>query len=244
MLKILSTLVRGAVAEAEEAVFDANATRLLAQQLREAAAALEHSKKELACAMAYRASEQRAVASLDGRIRELEDSAICALQGDRDDLAREAATIIAAAEDERRDRRTAIERFDADIARLRQLTEHGRKRLLDLRRGLEMARVQEALHRAGANGRRALAMGSGALREAETTLSRIKERQTGAEDMHAALEELEKEATGQSLDDRMADAGFGPRHRTPSSDVLARLKAKAGSPPPASPTPASEGTTP
>ena len=52
MLKILSTLVRGAVAEAEEAVFDANATRLLAQQLREAAAALEHSKKELACAMA------------------------------------------------------------------------------------------------------------------------------------------------------------------------------------------------
>lgn len=227
MLKILSTLVRGAVAEAEEAVLDANATRLLAQQLREAAAALEHSKKELACAMAYRASEQRAAVSLDQRIAELEAGAVAALQAGREDLAGEAAAVIAATEDERRDRRDAIGRFDADIARLRQLTEHGRKRLLELRRGLEMARVQEALHRAGANGRRAVVMGTGALREAEHTLHRIRERQQGDEDMHAALEELEREASAKSLDERMADAGFGASRRTASADVMARLKAKA-----------------
>ena len=233
MIKILTTLVRGAVAEAEEAVFDANATRLLAQQLREAAAALEHSKKELACAMAYRASEQRAASSLDQRIAELEASAVSAIQGGREDLAGEAAAVIAATEDERRERREAIARFDADIARLRQLTEHGRKRLVDLRRGLEMARVQEALHRAGANGRRALMMGSGALREAETTLAKIKERQAGAEDMHAALEELERETSGKNLDDRLAAAGFGTRPRTQSADIMARLKAKAAATPPA-----------
>lgn len=230
MLKIFTTLVRGAVAEAEEAVFDANATRVLAQQLREAAAALEHSKKELACAMAYRASEQRAVASLESRIAELEASAVSALQAGREDLAAEAATVIAATEDELHNRRAAIARFDGDIARLRQLIEHGRKRLLELRRGLEMARVQEALHRAGANGRRALVMGNGALREAEATLARIKERQTGDEDMHAALEELEREASATNLDDRLAEAGFGPAKRTASSDVMARLKAKAAGP--------------
>lgn len=231
MLKILSTLVRGAVAEAEEAVFDANATRLLAQQLREAAAALEHSKKELACAMAYRASEQRAADSLDDRIAELETSALAAIRGQREDLAGEAAAVIGAAEDERRERREAIGRFDADISRLRQLTEHGRKRLSELRRGLEMARVQEALHRAGANGRKAIAMGTGALREAEATLARIKENQTNAEDVHSALEDLEREASGKSLDDRLADAGFARSQRTPASDVLARLKAKAAAQP-------------
>lgn len=241
MLKILSTLVRGAVADAEEALFDANATRTLAQQLREAAEALEHSKKELACAMAYRASEQRAAASLDARIAELEGSAVAALGAGRDDLAGEAATVIAATEDERRERRGAIGRFDTDIARLRQLTEHGRKRLIDLRRGLEVARVQEALHRAGANGRRAVAIGTGALREAEKTLARIKEAQAGDEDMHGALDELEQEASGRNLDDRMAEAGFGPRLRTAPSEVMARLKAKAAgapfqpSPPAASP---------
>jgi phage shock protein A len=227
MLKILSTLVRGAVAEAEEAVLDANATRLLSQQLREAAAALEHSKRELACAMAYRASEMRAATSLDARIGELEASAVAAIQGGREDLAGEAAVAIAATEDERRERREAITRFDADIARLRQLTEHGRKRLQELRRGLEMARVQEALHRAGANGRRAVVMGTGALREAEATLARIKERQTGAEDMHEALDELEREASGRSLDDRLADASFSGRPRTVASDVMARLRARA-----------------
>ena len=70
-----------------------------------AAAALEHSKKELACAMAYRASEQRAVDSLEARIAELEDSAVARFKAGRDDLAGEAATVIAATEDERRDRR-------------------------------------------------------------------------------------------------------------------------------------------
>lgn len=227
MLKLATTLVRGALAEAEEAVFDANAIRLLAQHLREAAAALEHSKKELACAMAYRTSEARAAASLANRISELEASAIAAIRDNRHDLAGEVATAIATTEDEHRERLAVIERFDADIARLRELTDHGRKRLLALRRGLEMARVQEALSRAGANGRRAAVLGTGALREAETTLARIKERQTREEDVHAALEALDREASAQGLDNHMANIGFGPPQRTLASDVLARLEAKA-----------------
>jgi hypothetical protein len=69
MLKTITTLIRGSIAEADEAVFDANATRILSQQLRDAAAALEHSKRELACAMAHRASEGRAIEALDKRRR-------------------------------------------------------------------------------------------------------------------------------------------------------------------------------
>ena len=121
MFNILTTLVRGAVAEAEEAVFDANAIRVLEQQLRDAAAALELSKRELACAMAHRSSEARAVDALTKRIEELETSAVDALNGGRDDLAGEAATVIAATEDERRARNDAAKRFDLDIARLKQL---------------------------------------------------------------------------------------------------------------------------
>ena len=229
MLKLVTTLVRGAVAEAEEAVFDAHATRLLTQQLRDAAAALEHSKKELACAMAYQACEQRAAASLDARIVELEASAVSAIHGGREDLASEAAAVIAATENERTQRHAASARFDADIGRLRQRIEHGRKRLHALRRGLEMARVQEALHRAGVNGRRAMMTGAGTLREAEDTLVRIQARQSNDADIHSALEELERETSGMNLDDRLASAGFGPRVGTAADTVLARLKAKAAS---------------
>jgi phage shock protein A len=224
MLRILTTLMRGAAAEAEEAVFDANAIRILEQQLRDAAAALEHSKRELACAMAHRASEARAVEALDTRIAELETSAAAALAGNREDLAQEAATIIAANEDERAERRAAIERFDVDIARLRQLADDGRRRLTDLRRGLEMARAQEALRRAGANGRRALATGTGALRDAEATLQRIREQHMKCDDVAAAQEELERAGTQKDLDQRLAEAGFGPGLKTKPSDVMARLR--------------------
>jgi phage shock protein A len=224
MIKLLTTLMRGAVAEAEEAAFDANATRVLAQQLRDAATALEHAKTELACAMAHRSSEARAAAMLDERIAHLERGAIDAMAGGRDDLAHETATVIAAAEDERSERQAAIARFDTDIARIRQLTEDGQRRLRDLRRGLEMARAQEALARAGSNGRRALASGTGALREAETTLARIREQNAKSDDIHAALEDLERGGSGRDVEERLAAAGFGPGLKTNPADVLARLK--------------------
>jgi phage shock protein A len=211
MLKIVTTLLRGAASEAEEALFDANAIRVLEQQLRDAAAALEHSRRELACAMAHQASEERAEAA-------------------RDDLAGEAATVIAATEDERNLRTAAVAKFAADVRRLKQLSEDGRVRLADLRRGLEMARAQEALRRAGANGRRALSVGTGALREAEATLVRIREVQAKEEDVAAALDELEARESGRDLSDRLAAAGFGSIKKTKPADVLARLKSSTGAP--------------
>lgn len=230
MLKILTTLVRGAAAEAEEAVFDTHALRILEQQLRDAAGALECSKKELACVMAHRASEARAVEALERRIGELETSGSAAIAGGREDLAREVATIIAATEDERAERQASMARFDVEIARLRQLTEDGRKRLVELRRGLELARAQDALRRAGANGRRALTAGTGALREAETTLARIRDSHLRSEDTAEAFATLDAEATGKSLDDRLAAAGFGPGLRTKPDDVLERMRKRSVNP--------------
>ena len=171
-----------------------------------------------------RASEERAVAALNARIAELEKSGRQALCGGRSDLAEEAATVIAATEDERRARQSAVDRFSSDVRRLKQLSEDGRRRLLDLRRGLEMARAQEALHRAGANGRRALATGTGALREAEATLTRIRELNARDEDMAIALDELDRQTTSRDLDERLAAAGFGAAPRTDPADVLARMR--------------------
>lgn len=224
MLKTFTTLLRGAVADAEESVFDANAIRMLEQQLRDAAASLEVSRRELACAIAHEASEERAVAALQQRMSELEESARKAFAAAREDMAQEAAVVIAAIEDETAERRAALERFSREVRRLKLVAEDGRKRLADLRRGLELARAQDALRRAGANGRRALAAGSGALREAEATLARIKEQSLKDQDVAAALDEMERRASGQDLADRLSSAGFGPKVKTNPSDVLARLR--------------------
>lgn len=227
MLKTFTTLFRARIAETDEAIFDANAIRILEQQLRDAAASLEHARRELACAMAHQASEQRAAEALADRIRELELSGTQAIAAGRDDLAEEVATVIAANEDELAERRLAISRFTTDVNRLKQVTEDGRRRLAELRRGLEMGRAEEALRRAGANGRRALAVGHGALREAEATLMRIRELNTQDADMAEAMDALDRHGTAKDLSDRLATAGFGSTLKTKPADVLARLKSKA-----------------
>jgi phage shock protein A len=90
-----------------------------------------------------------------------------------------------------------------------------------------MARAQEALHRAGANGRRALKTGTGALREAEATLAKIRENHAKGDDMAAAMDDLEAQASGRDLNDQLAKAGFGSNLKTKPGDVMARLRAKS-----------------
>jgi len=227
MLKLFATLARGALADAEEAVFDANAMRVLSQQLRHAAGALEQSRRDLARAMAYQASEDRAIAMLGERIVALETSGRKAIEGGRNDLAEEVAVEIAALEDERNGRCQAADRGRDEIARLRQLVDEGRKRLLALRRGLELARAQDALNRAGANGRRAIATGTGALREAEATLARILATHAKEQDITTALDTMESTASGGDLDVRLDKAGFGSVERVKPADVLKRLQSSA-----------------
>jgi phage shock protein A len=228
MLKIISTLLRGTVAEIEETVLDANAIRLLEQQIREAAAGLEQARRELACVMAHQSSESRAAAALSARIAELETSGVAALRDGADAIASEVAAAIAVAEDERTERHDSAQRLDADITRLRRLADQGRRRLMSLRRGLELARAQDALSRAGASGRRTVMGSTGPIREAESTLARIRERQAGALDADSALDSLDREAEGKCLDERLANAGYGARPTTRPDAVLERMRRAAG----------------
>jgi len=223
MMKTLNLLLRGAAADQAQALHDANAVAVLRQQIRDAAGALGVARRELAVAMAYQAGEARAIEALDERGAALEASAAKALAGGREDLARESAVRIAALEDERADRRAALDGFSTEVSRLRELAGQGERRLRDLDRGLQSARAAEAVRRAGAAGRRGVAMTSGALREAEETLARLRSRQVGEADVDAAMAEL---ASGGDLEGRLDTAGFG-RPRTDPAAVMGRIRAAA-----------------
>lgn len=225
MLKPFVSLLRGIAADNEAAVLDANAVTLLRQQVREAAAALEGAKREMAVAMAFEAAERRALEALTRRAGEAEKGAIAALADGREDMAEDAARLIAALEDERRDREEAMKGFARDAARLRALVAAGHDRLRDLDRGLQLARVDEALRRAGANGRRSIAASVGALRQAEETLARIRQREVGEADISQALDALDAEIGVADIERRMEAMGYAGKRRTDPKDVLARLKA-------------------
>ena len=101
MIKTVLTLFRGSVAAAGEELEDRTALLILDQQMRDAAAAVDRSKRALALAIASDQQEGRRLETTNTRIADLEVRATAALEGGRDDLAREAAQAIANLEAER-----------------------------------------------------------------------------------------------------------------------------------------------
>ncbi len=225
MIKTLTLLMRGAIADNAQAIHDANAVTILRQQIREAAAALAGARRELAVAMAYHAAELRALDALQSRIDTLSESTRKALADGREDLARDAAVLIAALEDERADRKAAMARFASDIERLKALVSQAQGRLRDLDRGLQTARATEAVRRAGINGRRVVTLSNSALADAEQTLARLRERHQSEDDFGEALASLEAEAAS-DVEIRLKAEGYGSQRTDPQS-VLDRLRASA-----------------
>src|SRR5205809_7470831 len=119
MFKTVLTLFRGSVAAAGAELGDRSALRILDQQLRDAAAAVERSRRSLALAIAGDQQEGRRLDATNARIADLEVRATAALDGGREDLAREAAEAIASLEADRDAAMTARALFATEITRLK-----------------------------------------------------------------------------------------------------------------------------
>ncbi|HEX2137151.1 MAG TPA: PspA/IM30 family protein [Microvirga sp.] len=231
MLKILMTLMRGAAAAAEEEVADRHALLILDQQIRDVAANVDRSKRALAVAIAQDEAEAKRLEKLESRIADLEERALAALKGGREDLAAEAADAIAALEADRAAIGEARASFAAEIHRLKRTVGDASRRLSELERGRRIAQAAEAVRRLKAGRLRPGSSTAAALSDAEATLARLREKQAEDAAADAALGSLETEAT--SIADRLEAEGFGRRTKPSGAEVLARLKRQAG---PAAPT--------
>ena len=120
MFKTVLTLFRGSVAAAGEELEDRSALLILDQQMRDAAAAVERSKRMLALAIAGDQQEGRRLDATNARIADLEVRATAALDGGREDLAREAAQAIANLEADRDAAMTARTLFASEITRMKR----------------------------------------------------------------------------------------------------------------------------
>src|SRR3954451_11058923 len=139
MFKILMTLARGSAARAEEDMADRHALLILDQQIREAAAGIDRSRKSLAVAIAQDATEAKRLAEIEANLAELEDRAVAALNGGREDLAGEAAEAIAGLEADRDAVRSSRADFLSEIAKLRTAAADAGRRLGELERGRRVA---------------------------------------------------------------------------------------------------------
>ena len=226
MFKTVFTLFRGSVAAAGEELEDRTALLILDQQMRDAAAAVERSKRTLALAIAQDQQEGRKLEATCARIADLETRATAALDGGRDDLARDAAQAIAELEAERDAAVTARTLFAAEIARLKRHVANAEARISELDRGRRLARASEAMRSLRRSGIEAARPYESTLPEAERTLRRLRDRQLEAQAADEALIELDAASGPIAVAEKLAAQGFGPRMKTTADDVLTRLKAK------------------
>jgi len=226
MFKTVVTLFRGSVAAAGEELEDRTALLILDQQMRDAAAAVERSKRTLALAIAQDQQEGRKLEATNARIADLETRAVAALDGGREDLAKDAAEAIAGLEADRDAAMTARALLATEIARLKRHVTSAQARITELDRGRRIARASEAVRSLRRGGIEAARPYESTLPEAEGTLRRLRERQMEAQAADDALVELDAATGPLATAERLAEQGFGPRLKTTADDVLARLKSK------------------
>src|SRR6478736_1159273 len=226
MFKTVLTLFRGGVAIAGEELEDRTALVILDQQMRDAASAVERSKRTLALAIAQDQQEGRRLETTNSRIADLELRATAALDGGREDLAREAAQQIAHLEADRDAAMTARTLFASEITRLKRQVSSAEARITDLDRGRRLARAAEAVRALRRGGIEAARPYESTLPEAENTLKRLRERQMEAQAADEALVELDTASGPLATAEKLAEQGFGPRLKSTADDVLARLNAK------------------
>lgn len=181
------------------------------------AAGAAHVAARRALAVAI-AEEEREIKRRDvfaAKLSDLEQRAIEALRGGREDLAGNAAEVIAAVETEITASTQASVRFAAEVALARREVDAQRRRLADLDRGRRLARVGVALNTAPREGVDALSAAESALASVEAA----------NHDARAIREELAPPTD--RLIEQMADHGFGPPTRVLAADVLERLRVKA-----------------
>ena len=225
MFKTVLTLFRGSVAAAGEELEGRTALLILDQQMRDSATAVERAKRALALANAQDQQEGRRLNSIKAQIADLEVRAIAALNGERNDLANEAAEAIATLEADRDAATTARTLFAAEITRLKRQVANAEKRITELDQGRRIARAAEAVRALRRGGVEAARPYEATLPEAESTLTRLRERQQELQAADDALADIDAATGPLATAERLAEQGFGPRLRPTAEDVLARLKA-------------------
>ena len=225
MLSKLSALFRGTAHEAGQSVVDANALKILDQEIRDADNAQGKARDDLAGLVARRRMAENEMKSFGDQIGKYESSARTALGQGKTDLAREVATRIAELETEIGNRGPMIENMKTAEARLRTAIATTDQRIETLRREIDIVKVNDSVQKAQTSVALQSAGAQSRIGSAADSLQRIKQRQAINEEKLRAGQELEDKRTGADLDAKLKEAGILPG-RASADDVLARLTAQ------------------
>ncbi len=225
IFKKIMTAVRGGASEVGEAIVDSNATRIFEQEIRDSENHLTKAKRDLTGVMAQQMASQRDVDRLKREITEHEGYAVQALEKGDETLALAVAEKISALEAELLTQQQALDSFEGNANRLKELVKKSERQVGEYKRQLSMVKTTESVQKATSAITDNFSSSNSKLLNAKDSLERIKAKQQKFDDKMKAAELLESENSDNSLEAQLKEAGIGKADSNANS-VLERLKAK------------------
>ena len=223
ILKSIMTAIRGGVSEVGESVVDANAVRILEQEIRESGEALAKAKTSLTSMKGTEISLNRMVNTLNEDIVSLESKAMACLEKGEEALATEVAERIAEKESERNELKTEYDMAKVNVNKVNKMIKGYEKKIQKNKRDLDKVKTVEQLQKATSAISSNISASGSADNKISAALERVKAKQQKFEDTLEAGDWMENQ--GDDLEARLADAGIGENSASANS-VLARLKSQ------------------
>ena len=226
VLKDLMQAVRGGANELGEAVVDANAIRILEQEIRDAESAISSAKQSLTRMKSSEIRLKRDLSTLNADIADYEQKAISALNAGEEALAGEVAERIAELEGDRDDKAGEQAALNAEVNKIHAMIKARERTIQKNKRELDKVRTVQELQRATESVSRNFAATGSKGHRVSQALDRVKAKQQNWQDRMEAGEWLESQEGVDDIDQKLKAKGIGTSGSSGGSDVLARLKAR------------------
>jgi phage shock protein A len=239
VLTKLWTAIRGAANEAGEAAVDANATRILDQEIRDADNELREARIALAGMMGKQTVERNHLAEKQAKLEEYagyirqtlakqkaaETAGQSAEAAKHGGLAQEVAAKYAEQEALIKQSENVIAEYGKNVEVLKQKITAGEAAIRTLKQRADTVKAKQHVIKASAAVAAASSSTDSRARSALDSLERIEKRQEEALAQMDAANALAAESSGEALEERLRRAGVLPNAGA-ASDVLARFKSE------------------
>ncbi len=226
LLKKIITAIRGGAREAGETIVDANAFRILEQEIIDAKKEIEHAKKSLASLMVTFEKSQAKIAEQEEKIKEHEGYAMQALEKSDETLAVQIAERIAEFEEERDYQAAIVKDLEDKIERQKSLIKEAARTVEKLERDSKMVKSTAQVQKTTSALNDSFSNNNSRMSSAAESLERIKQRQAQYDAEIKASKDLSGELAGDELEKKLKAAGIKTAEKKSTNDILARLKAK------------------
>ena len=225
LLSKIFTAFRGAASEVGENIVDAQAIRILEQEMRDAKKHLDEAKENLAKVIAEQIGVEREIKRLKTAVEEHEGYAIQALDKGEKKLAEEIAEKVADLENELTTQQSVLENYKTNIDTLKRHIKEADQNIKAMEREINVVKTTESVQKANAATATKFSGSDSALRTASESLERIKKKQQQQADQIKAAMDLQQQESGSGLQEKLREVGI-VQQKFSSVSVLKRIKAK------------------